>query len=388
MSNETDKTPKAREPHNGFPNSLARLRNTETVVNPPPRRMTQLLLNALPTFNHAPIIYTPAPPRSESKLRYRDPNGTCLLVLTTADPALNDVLKIFFTSIYVPSTGHPDNAFQPREPGRTYHPIVRTVDTVEYSIRHRRRQLQHQRQRQPQPPSDNNNPAHIHPPTISSQISGAGNQTYQLATAMHGAHNRIAHHGNRLMRYAKRHSSDGLSMSWYKTVIFVAVHSFIELPWGFEKPIPDRGRTGTGPGTGDWDGRYNAEEDRPEKRPVDYSVIMLYNPNRGLRQVVVTKGVTVNEGWVKRAMGMGGFEDEDAEAWMMPGKYVEERKGRGRKVMGRKTVGEQMKTEVENGTGEFLEAGDWQKVAAGVSRYKLIEEALEGFTETVREWLT
>ena len=174
----------------------------------------------------------------------------------------------------------------------------------------------------------------------------------------------------------------------------MAVQSFIELPQDFGRPTrerrwgdPDVGGSGRG-----WDGKYKSYTDEEKKRgPVEYSVVMMYHVQTRQRKVVVTKGVTVNEAWVRQVMWMCMFEDEDADDYLgtMPGVVEgEDGRGKGWKVKGRKPVGEQMKTDVWNGTTEELDAGDWQEVAAGVSRYELIREALEEFRGDVEGWLT
>lgn len=179
-------------------------------------------------------------------------------------------------------------------------------------------------------------------------------------------------------------------LSRYKQVILVAVQSFVQLPLEFGRLSRERGWDGKS------DGEYHRYEDETgegtgagteremKKKPVDYSVIMMYNVTRRERKVVVTRGVTVNEGWVRQVMWMCGFEDEDAE----PGIVEGDGNDKGTKVKGRKPVGEEMKTTVWNGTTEHLDAGDWQEVAAGVSRYELIKEALEELRGDVEGWLS
>lgn len=173
----------------------------------------------------------------------------------------------------------------------------------------------------------------------------------------------------------------------YKTVILVAVQSFIQLPSDFGRPGDPAWKER------DWDGAYHKYfygygKDERAKGPVEYSVIMMYNVNTKQRKVVVTKGVTVNEAWVRQVMWMCGFEDEDALPGMVEEEEGDDGKGKGTKVKGRKPVGEEMLTKVWNATTEHVDPGDWQEVAAGVSRHELIREALEELRGDVEGWLS
>ncbi|KAK3954327.1 hypothetical protein QBC32DRAFT_312081 [Pseudoneurospora amorphoporcata] len=295
--------------------------------------------------------------------------STSLIVLITINPKQITLLTDFFESLPVLMPGEiphksdqPDKSHQPHQPRRRYY-------QCKLSLRFQRGK-HHDR-------NPSSNPA---TPTTSSRVSGAGNQTYQLATALHGAHNRISFYGNLLHYFPAL--PPGELFTRYQTVILVAVQGFVHLPLDFGRPDPGC-MWGAAQG---WDGQYKYW-DAPEKRPVDYSVIMMYNVKRKERKVAVTKGVTVNEAWVRQVMWMCGFEDDDAEPEL--GTMVEEDgKGKGTRVKGRKPVGEMMKTEVWNGTTEYLDAGDWQEVAAGVSRYELIRAALEELRGDVEGWLS
>ncbi|KAK1773147.1 hypothetical protein QBC45DRAFT_482229 [Copromyces sp. CBS 386.78] len=355
-------TTKGKRFISSYPRSLQQLRNTETIVPPPNPHITQALVNALPSFSHPDIVYrgpVSQTPKAQWKfLNQGEDPSTSLIVLTTINPKQITLLTDFFESLRVLMPGEiphksdqPDQSPQPHQPRRRYY-------QCKPSLRFQRGK-HHDR-------NPSSNPA---TPTTSSRMSGAGNQTYQLATALHGAHNRISFYGNLLNDFPAL--PPGELFTRYQTVILVAVQSFVHLPLDFGRPDPGC-MWGAAHG---WDGQYKYW-DAPEKRPVDYSVIMMYNVNRKERKVAVTKGVTVNEAWVRQVMWMCGFEDDDAEP--EPGTMVveEDGKGKGTRVKGRKPVGEMMKT-------EYLDAGDWQEVAAGVSK-----EALEELRGDVERWLS
>ncbi|KAK4193248.1 hypothetical protein QBC35DRAFT_481009 [Podospora australis] len=99
--------------------------------------------------------------------------------------------------------------------------------------------------------------------------------------------------------------------------------------------------------------------DADRKKGVDYGVVMFYNAVTGALRTGISKGVEVPEAYLEEAQRYG-FEDE------------EDGKGKKEKEKGKVTVGEV----IAANTG--LDKADWHLSLAGVSRYDLLREEMEG----------
>jgi non-canonical (house-cleaning) NTP pyrophosphatase len=90
--------------------------------------------------------------------------------------------------------------------------------------------------------------------------------------------------------------------------------------------------------------------------PVDYGLVMMYNATSRRSFSALSRGVTVPRAYYELARSLGGEGLHD-------------------EIYGRVTVGEVMAASVGG-----VDRANWHAVVAGVSRYELLEEAMEGIS--------
>ncbi|KAK4443853.1 hypothetical protein QBC34DRAFT_416239 [Podospora aff. communis PSN243] len=91
-------------------------------------------------------------------------------------------------------------------------------------------------------------------------------------------------------------------------------------------------------------------------KPVDYGLVMVYNATTRRAVTAMSRGVTVPRAYYEFARSFGAERGHDG-------------------MYGRVTVGEVLEANVEG-----VDRADWHAVVAGVSRYELLEDAVEGIS--------